>query len=116
LARVIAGESVEAVAKSENLNWQVVLDGTRRDTSANAEIGQKVFSLAKPVAASTVEGFYLSNGDFVVASLTEVSEGKLDRLTKQQKAALVSASTTSRGSRDLDAYQGSLLAKATIVK
>ncbi len=116
LARVIAGESVETVAKSESLDWQVVIDGTRRDTSTNAEIGRKVFSLPRPVTESTVEGFYLSNGDFVVVSLTEVTEGRLDRLTSQQRTALVSASIVSRGSRDLDAYQGSLLVKATIVK
>ena len=116
LARVIAGESIETVAKSENLNWQVVIDGTRRANSANSEIGQKVFSLPRPLTESIVEGFYLSNGDFVVASLTEVTEGRLERLTSQQRAALVSASTVSRGSRDLDAYQRSLLAKATIVK
>jgi len=116
LARVIAGESVETVAKSESLDWQVVIDGTRRDTSTNAEIGRKVFSLPRPVTESTVEGFYLSNGDFVVVSLTEVTEGRLDRLTSQQRTVLVSASIVSRGSRDLDAYQGSLLVKATIVK
>lgn len=116
LARVIAGESIETVAKSENLNWQVVIDGTRRANSANTEIGQKVFSLPRPLTESIVEGFYLSNGDFVVASLTEVTEGRLERLTSQQRAALVSASTVSKGSRDLDAYQGSLLAKATIIK
>ena len=116
LARVIAGESIETVAKSENLNWQVVIDGTRRANSANTEIGQKVFSLPRPLTESIVEGFYLSNGDFVVASLTEVTEGRLERLTSQQRAALVSASTVSKGSRDLDAYQRSLLAKATIIK
>ena len=116
LARVIAGESIETVAKSENLNWQVVIDGTRRANSANTEIGQKVFSLPRPLTESIVEGFYLSNGDFVVASLTEVTEGRLERLTSQQRAALVSASTVSKGSRDLDAYQRSLLAKATTIK
>ncbi len=116
LARVMAGESVETVAKSENLSWQVVIDGTRRNTSSDAEIGQKVFSLPKPVAESVVESFYLSNGDFVVASLTGVTEGRLDRLTTQQKASLVAAATVSRGSRDLAAYEQSLLAKATIEK
>ena len=116
LARVMAGESVETVAKSENLSWQVVIDGTRRNTSSDAEIGQKVFSLPKPVAKSVVESFYLSNGDFVVASLTGVTEGRLDRLTKQQKSSLVAAATVSRGSRDLAAYEQSLLAKATIEK
>ena len=108
LARVIAGESIETVAKSENLNWQVVIDGTRRANSANTEIGQKVFSLPRPLTESIVECFYLSNGDFVVASLTEVTEGRLERLTSQQRAALVSAYTVSKGSRDLDAYQRSL--------
>ena len=116
LARVMAGESVETVAKSENLSWQVVIDGTRRNTSSDAEIGQKVFSLPKPVAESVVESFYLSNGDFVVASLTGVTEGRLDRLTTQQKASLVAAATVSRGSRDLAAYEQFLLAKATIEK
>ena len=116
LARVMAGESVETVAKSENLSWQVVIDGTRRNTDSDAEIGQKVFSLPKPAAESVVESFYLSNGDFVVASLTGVTEGRLDRLTQQQKASLVGAATVSRGSRDLAAYEQSLLAKATIEK
>ena len=116
LARVMAGESVETVAKSENLSWQVVIDGTRRNTDSDAEIGQKVFSLPKPVAESVVESFYLSNGDFVVASLTGVTEGRLDRLTQQQKASLVAAATVSRGSRDLAAYEQSLLAKAIIEK
>ena len=116
LARVEAGESVETVAKSEDLDWQVVLDAKRSTGNINADVNRYVFQLPATAASDVTESFYTRNGDFVVVVLTEVTPGDSSKLSAEQKANLLYAGAAANSTRELKALQDRLLADAKIVE
>lgn len=116
LARVEAGESVETVAKAQGLDWQVASGVKRISNSVNAEIRNAAFAMALPNEGAELKGIFTANGDYVVLSLNEVTTGNLDALSRQERLDLVTAVQTVNGSRDLQAYQASLIANADIVQ
>lgn len=114
LARVESGEKIEAVAKSENLDWQVVLDAKRSTGGLNNDIKRFAFQLPATANTDLVESFYSRSGDFVVVALTGVEAGDSGKLSKEQKASLSYAGVSSTGGRELLAVQKSLLSDADI--
>ena len=114
LARVDAGENVEAVAKDEDLDWQVVLDAKRSTGGINNEIKRFAFQLPATATEDLIESFYSRSGDFVVVALTNVEAGDSSKLSKEQKASLSYAGVSSSGGRELQAVQKSLREGADI--
>ena len=114
LASVEAGESVEAVAKANALDWQVGLMVKRNGGGVNPEILNAVFQMQSPADAAVTEGFYMRNGDYVVASLIKVMQGDVAKLSRQQKVSLTYATSSINGSREIQAYQSSLVSDADI--
>ena len=114
LASVEAGESVEAVAKANALDWQVALGVKRNDRAVNPEVLNAVFQLQMAAENAVTEGFYARNGDYVVASLQKVTQGDVAKLSMAQKASLIYATDSINGSRLVQAYQASLVARAEI--
>ena len=114
LASVEAGESVEAVAKANALDWQVGLMVKRNGGGVNPEILNTVFQMQSPADAAVTEGFYMRNGDYVVASLIKVMQGDVAKLSRQQKVSLTYATSSINGSREIQAYQSSLVSDADI--
>lgn len=116
LARVAAGETVEAVAKSQDLDWQVVLDAKRSTGDINADVKRFVFQLPANADSNVVESFYNRAGDFVVVAMTEVTPGDSSTLSKEQKNSLLYAGASANSSRELQALQATLLADAKVVE
>jgi peptidyl-prolyl cis-trans isomerase D len=114
LARVDSGENIEAVAKAENLDWQVVLDAKRSTGGINNEVKRFAFQLPATATEDLIESFYTRSGDFVVVALTAVEAGDSSRLSKEQKASLSYAGVSSTGGRELQAVQNSLRVSADI--
>ena len=114
MARVDSGEQVEAVAKSEDLDWQVVLDAKRSTGGVNNEIKRFVFQLPATATEDMIESFYTRNGDFVVVALTGVEAGDSSKLSNDQKASLSYAGISANGSRELKAIQAAMLGDADI--
>ena len=114
--RVKAGETVEAVAKSQDLEWQVVMDAQRSSRDVDAEVKRFVFDLPATADSAVVDSFYASTGDFVVVSLTDVTLGEAGNLSAEQKSSLLRAAVDANSSRELQALQASLLADADIDK
>ena len=114
LARVDSGEQVEAVAKSEDLDWQVVLDAKRSTGGVNNEIKRFVFQLPATATEDMIESFYTRSGDFVVVALTGVEAGDSNKLSNEQKASLSYAGISANGSRELKAVQAAMLGDADI--
>jgi len=114
MARVDSGEQVEAVAKSEDLDWQVVLDAKRSTGGVNNEVKRFVFQLPATATEDMVESFYTRNGDFVVVALTGVEAGDSSKLSNDQKASLSYAGISANGSRELKAIQAAMLGDADI--
>ena len=116
LARVQAGESVEAVAKSAGLEWQAGQNVKRVDRSVNEEIKMAVFQMDAPADKPTIKAFSAANADYIIASLQTVTPGDASKLSQEQRANLSFAVQSTNSSRDLEAYQASLLAQAEIVQ
>ena len=114
LARVDSGENVEAVAKAEDLDWQVVLDAKRSTGGINNEVKRFAFQLPATATEDLVESFYTRSGDFVVVALTAVEAGDSSKLSREQKASLSYAGVSSTGGRELQAVQQSLRIGADI--
>ena len=114
VASVEAGESVETVAKANALDWQVALDVKRNGGGVNPEILNAVFQMQAPADTAVTEGFYMRNGDYVVASLIEVTQGDVTKLSSQQKVSLTYATSSINSSREIQAYQSSLVSGADI--
>ena len=116
LAEIVAGSSVERVAKDRGLAWQVGNSVNRRGTDVNAEVRSRVFAFPIPASESVIDGFYMSNGDYVVAELTKVVSGDLGALGKEARGSLAAATLSIKAGRDVLAYQETLREKADVVQ
>ena len=115
-ARVEAGETIEVVAKSEGLDWQVGISMTRRSRDVNSEINAKIFSLPVPADDSSVQTFSTSAGDLIVSSLINVTPGDVSALSSDEKASLASATLSINGNRDIQAFEAIVRADTEIVQ
>ena len=115
-ARVEAGETIEVVAKSEGLDWQVGMSMTRRSRDVNSEINAKMFSLPVPKGDSFVQTFSTSSGDLIVSSLVKVTPGDVSVLSNTEKASLASATLSINGNRDIQAFEAMVRADTEIVQ
>lgn len=116
LTKVEAGSSIETVAKAAGLDWQVAIGVKRISTSVNAEVRDNVFQMPIPTDRPERSGFYTVNGDYVLASLTHVIAGDISDLSASERSSLVAAVEAAIGSRDVQAYQSSLIANADVVQ
>ena len=115
-ARVKAGETIEVVAKSEGLDWQVGISMTRRSRDVNSEINAKIFSLPVPADDGSVQTFSTSSGDLIVSSLINVTPGDVSALSSEEKASLASVTLSINGNRDIQAFEAIVRADTEIVQ
>ncbi len=106
--QVRAGKSVEEVARSAKLEWQVSLD-TQRFGGANPEVVSKIFAVPARASLPTVEVFPVSSGDYVVAAITAITPGELTSLAATQRANLQSSWTNLSAAREYQGYEAALL-------
>jgi len=112
--KVKSGNSIESVAKAEDLKWQVSLNTKRLGANQNDPIRQRVFALPVPGESPVVDNLVLSNGDYVLLSLVKVEAGDYKALKLDQKHALFSARSIAAAGRDYEAYGALLLKDADI--
>ena len=110
------GETIEALAKNNNLDWQVVLSASRRVTDQNPEINAEVFKLNTPNGRPTHDYFILQNGDFVVASLESVSSGDYSSAEESVKNGIITANLSINQSSELQGFEEASREKLTIVQ
>ena len=110
------GETIEALAKNNNLDWQVVLSASRRVTDQNPEINAEVFKLDTPIGSPTHHYFIMKNGDFVVASLESVSSGDYSSAEESVKNGIITANLSINQSSELQGFEEASREKLTIVQ
>jgi hypothetical protein len=98
------------------LDWQVGKSVNRQDASVNPEVRDRVFTLSKPNEKPVNEGFYLSNGDYVVTSLMAVTPGDSSKISSPEKQAFANAITSMNGTRDLTTYEETLRSQTRIIQ
>lgn len=112
--RVKAGETVEAVAKSEGLEWQVQLDAKRMTSKLDRRIEEKVFSMEIPGETPVVDSLLLENGDLVLISLSNVKPGDFSAISLRQKRAMASSTAAVTAGQEYQAYEELLLQSADV--
>ena len=116
LERIKNGESVEDVAKSFGVDWQVVKDSKRGAVNIDSEINGYVFQLPSPNDNPVVDGFYAANGDFIALQLTQVTMGNYEAMRVEERDMLRSIVEPTYSGREILSYQAALVNQADIVQ
>ncbi len=116
LQRITSGESVEDVANSLGLDWQVVKDSKRGDLSVDSQVNAFAFELPSTRQEPVVDSFYAANGDFVVLKLTQVTLGDYGAMGAQEKNMLRSIVEPTYSGREILSYQATLINQADVVQ
>ena len=116
LEKLNSGDSIEEIAKDQNLEWQVVLDANRRGRDQSSEINGKVFEFNVPNGSSTNNYFKTQAGDYVVASLTTVSSGDYVSSDEATKLGITNANLSINQSSDLQGFEESLRKRLKIIQ
>ena len=116
LERIKNGESVEDVAKSFGVDWQVVKDSKRGAVNIDSEINGYVFQLPSPNDNPVVDGFYAANGDFIALQLTQVTMGNYEAMRVEERDMLRSIVEPTYSGREILSYQTTLVNKAKVVQ
>jgi peptidyl-prolyl cis-trans isomerase D len=116
LQLALGGDSIEDIAKAQKLDWQVGNSVSRQATSVDSEVRDRVFTLPKPSGNPASEGFYVSNGDYVVVSLLKAVPGDSSKVSSSEKDAFSRALTSLNGNRDLTTYEQTLRTQTRIIQ
>lgn len=105
------GASLEALARREDLEWQVSLSQSRGNLD---EIGREVFALSLNQGLPVVEGVSLDSGDYVLVRLNEVAPGRVSALTQAQQGSAKLSLRQSTAASEWTAYVAALRNQADI--
>ena len=113
ISRLELGETVEQLAKSDGLQWQVVLDADRTTTSLNSEVNTLAFSV---VFAGTKAhaSFQLRSGDLVIITVNDRQPGNYAALNRDEQISFKNSIASSLFNRELQSYHSGLIAAAKV--
>lgn len=95
-----------------DVSWQTVTQATRDSSLAPADINHLAFTLSD---AKRRAGFVLEDdAGYVVVELTQIIDGKLERLDAEQRASVAQQISAHYGAIDYDLYVNNLLEKAKV--
>lgn len=118
LQRLLAGETMDAVAAAEKLSAQHLQKKGRQDTAVNPEVLKKAFSLYKPAQGATVvaDTRQLENGDWALIQLVDIQVPVLELLTAEQRAEASNRLKNGAQSGEFPALLAMLMENADIVR
>lgn len=83
------GGNLEAISEEQELSFSSQLAAERNAADVPAELLEYVFTMAQPQQDQPVfDGMHLQNGDYVVITLSNVTDGSVDALTDEEKTSL----------------------------
>ena len=115
-ARLISGDSIEAVTSAFGLKRQVVVGGARSTSAVDSEVNAFVFDLPNPRGSVVTETFITANGDFVAVQLTKVKLSDSDSIDKDREKLIRSIAESATSGKEFTSYQLSLIEQANIVQ
>ncbi len=109
------GQSLQVVAETEGLEWQVSAETKRGDNQGSRELLARIFELPKPVDATPVNTVLpVASGDVLVAQLTVVKAGMLPTMDDSQKRAISQRLAQELANSELAIYQSMLNDEASV--
>lgn len=111
--RLLAGESLEKIARSEHLEWQANSGVRRYDTDAESDVTKHAFEIPEKSPLPFVGTFDNANG-VVVFQVIGIHSGDPAAVPKQRWQQFERAMLEATAGGELSAYQGALLASAKV--
>ncbi|MDA9296598.1 SurA N-terminal domain-containing protein [Gammaproteobacteria bacterium] len=111
-----AGSDTELFLADNELQWRSEVAVRRTQSNVNREIIESIFALPAPASGSVSRSqLSLTNGTFVMAELTSVTEGSFDALADAEKSAMRESVVGDLGSSELRAFVANLRETGDIV-
>jgi len=111
-----AGSDTELFLADNELQWRSEVAVRRTQSNVNREIIESIFALPAPASGSVSRSqLSLTNGTFVMAELTSVTEGSFDALADAEKSAMRESVVGDLGSSELRAFVANLRVTGDIV-
>lgn len=109
------GGNIDGLLTAQNLAWTQSDPIERVAPSANPEIVDRVFTMARPAdGMPQIAGFSLSNGDYVVIELQTVTDGTTADFRDGEEQNMRNFLSQQSGATDISGYIRSLEARAEI--
>jgi peptidyl-prolyl cis-trans isomerase D len=116
LAALRNGDNIDPLLESQGLVWNTLENSERSNFMVNPAIMDRIFAMAAPAAgSSTIEGFQLPGGDYVVAELQSVTPGSLDDLEENEEQSMRNFLSQQGAALDFAGFFFSLENRAKIV-
>jgi peptidyl-prolyl cis-trans isomerase D len=113
--RLLAGESIDAIATENKLQVKKLVGFTRNNTSVPEQLNQAIFKAAKPVAGKpTATTVALPTGENIVVSITKVADGVMSEEDKKKMDLATKNIAKAVGQNEFEAVLSSLQAGADI--
>jgi len=110
-----AGDNIDSLLTSQGLAWNQIEGSERSNLQVNPELMDHVFTLARPAAGtSTIAGYTLGNGNFVVIELQSVTDGSNSDLQENEEAGMRNFLSQQAAANDFTAFMDGIEKRATI--
>ena len=89
------GSKLETLSEQQSLSFSSQLEAQRNAADVPAELLEHIFAMEHPEQDNvTIDGMHLENGDYVVISLSKVTNGSVESLTDEEKTSLRTSLTS----------------------
>ncbi len=111
-----SGKSIGDVAESQSLSVSTQVAAQRNAADVPAELISAIFEMPHPAKEGEVGLLeqHLENGDYVVVSLSKVTEGSLDDLSEAERVSLRTNLSSSLAGDEYRAWQDELRAESEV--
>lgn len=106
IAELKDGAKFEELSAANAIELKRVEAATRTSTDVDGDVLRYAFSMSKPAEGETTFGTVMtSSGDLAVVALNAVTPGSLEKITPEQKTAIIAQLGTINGRNDFSSYQ-----------
>ena len=113
-AALAAGESLESIAESKDLEWRVELAATRQNTLLPPEVLQAAFA-KKAGDTNSVSAIGVTPGGYALVQLARVTAGSADTLLSSERQALVDEVQQVQGDLLFTEFLADLRRRGTVI-
>ncbi|HSC66618.1 MAG TPA: peptidylprolyl isomerase, partial [Cellvibrio sp.] len=117
IADLKSGASFSELSKANNVELKQIKAASRSSADVDADVLRYAFTMSKPGSGSASFGSVITaTGDLAVVSVEAVIPGDYEKVTPEQKTAIVAQLGSIYGKNDFSSYQKFLKDSADIVQ
>jgi peptidyl-prolyl cis-trans isomerase D len=108
------GTDISTLAEEKGVAISTQTDAQRNAAGVPEELLSSVFEMSHPKDSAVLLERHLNNGDYIIASLSKVSQGNTEALTEEERASLRSSLSSGIAGDEYRAWQTQLETQADI--